>query len=167
VTTEANRWLTLPEVAEIVTSSKPERFRLPDGREVALKTWREVVVAACEFTLEQNPATPLPFRDVSASGINLMSYFQEYPANRISIIEIAEQRIYVYIHYAARAALANIAHVLRMSGSTTEIPPAIVLGSQRTVRLRQQLKEASTDNYDSFSLPAQAVPRTLTMEFDE
>ncbi len=164
--TGGSSWLTLPEAAEIVTYSKPVRFRLPDGREIELKTWREVLVAACEFAIEQNPAISLPFRDASANGVNLMSYSQEYPFNRITLIEIAEKRIYIYIYYSARAALANIAYMLRSAAFPEKVSPAILLAARRTGNKRRQFREETTNNYQPSSVAEQLVPRTMTMEFD-
>ncbi len=163
---QTDEWLTLPQVAEIVTYSKPSRFRLPDERELALKTWREVLVAACEFTLEQNPYLALPFRDVSANSINLMSLAQEYQTSKVAVIDIAEKRVFVYIHYSARAALANIAHVLRAAEFPDRVEPAVILDAVRSSASRRQFREDSAATYTPGGVDEQLTSRTLTMEFD-
>ncbi len=109
-----------------VTGKKPISFRLPDGSEVPVRKWKEVLLSACKYVLARDPSIPLPLLDRSGGQVNLFALTK--PPLGIAHIETVYngQTIYIYTNYSAGSCLANADYILqRFSSGGTQKKPAI------------------------------------------
>ena len=65
-----------------ITGKRPSHFRLPDGTEITVKRWKDVLRESCKFALLSNPNITIPFPDRSGKKVALFSTIK--PATGIS-----------------------------------------------------------------------------------
>ncbi len=98
-----------------LTRKKPLAFRLPDGTEIPVAKWRDVLIHACKYTLERNASLSLPLPDRSARKVTLLSIAK--PAIGISYVQeqYQGQTIFIYTNYSANSCIANAQYILDMA----------------------------------------------------
>lgn len=110
-----------------VTHTKPSFFRLPDGSERSVKSWTEVLVEACKFTLSHHTNLKIPLKDRSAQKVNLFDVVE--PPLNIGHIEAsyAGSVVYVYTNYSANNKALNALYILQqLPGQMQTVVPAVV-----------------------------------------
>lgn len=116
-----------------ITGKRPSHFRLPDGTEINVKRWKDVLRESCKFALLSNPNITIPFPDRSGKKVALFSTVK--PATGISYVteEYNGQTIFIYVNYDANNCVANARYVLQQVPKQRVQTPAavaIVQGSE-------------------------------------
>lgn len=120
-------YIELDQVAD-VTSKQPGHFRLPDGTEITVKRWKDVLRESCKFALLNNPNIPIPFPDRSGRKVSLFSHVK--PAAGLSYIteEYNGQTIFIYVNYDANNCVANARYILQqVPRQCITVPAAVAL----------------------------------------
>ena len=65
--------MTLMKNVGNATGTKPNNLRLPDQTIVSVRTWTDVLIQSCMFTIERNLDIRLPFKDAAGRKINIIS----------------------------------------------------------------------------------------------
>ena len=104
-------YVDLDKLSEI-TGKRPSHLRLPDGAEIAVKRWKDVLRESCKFALASNPGIPIPLKDPRWKKVWLFSTVK--PATGISYImeQYNGQTIFIYVNDDANNCVANALHVL-------------------------------------------------------
>ncbi|QDA59680.1 type I restriction enzyme HsdR N-terminal domain-containing protein [Hymenobacter jejuensis] len=111
---------------QLQPNQKPTQLRLPDGTVKAIKSWKDILIEACEHLIKQNPTISLPFPDKAGKKTALLSW--QKPPQGISSHSLSLQNkpIFVYTNYSASACLANALYVFsKMSASAQQVAPAV------------------------------------------
>jgi predicted type IV restriction endonuclease len=91
---------------------KPVVLRLPNGNELRISAWKDVLRECCKFTLDTNPKIPIPFPDRAKRKVFL---FNTVPPPK-GISYVTEQyngtTIYIYVNYDAQNCVSNAIYVL-------------------------------------------------------
>jgi predicted type IV restriction endonuclease len=105
-------FVDLHQVTDI-TGKRPSQFRLPDGTEIKVKRWKDILRESCKFALASNPNIPIPFPDRSGKKVSLFSNVK--PAAGISYVteDYNGQIIFIYVNYDANNCVANASYVLQ------------------------------------------------------
>jgi hypothetical protein len=125
-------YVDLDQVTDI-TGKRPSYFRLPDGTELTVKRWKDVLRESCKFALLSNPNITIPFPDRSGKKVALFSNVK--PAAGISYIteDYNGQTIFIYVNYDANNCVSNARYVLQQVPKhrvLTTAAVAIVQGSE-------------------------------------
>ena len=108
---EPSAWHPLSNLTEL-TSTKPSNFRLPDGQEIPVKSWGQVLFEACRYSLVANPKLPVPLPDKAGKKTTLIQE-RAFPSNVNSKeIQIRDRTLHVYVNYDSSKCAANAAYVL-------------------------------------------------------
>jgi predicted type IV restriction endonuclease len=105
-------YFELDQVTDI-TGKRPSQFRLPNGTEIKVKRWKDVLRESCKFALQSNLNIPIPFLDRSGKKVSLFSNVK--PATGISYVteDYNGQTIFIYVNYDANNCVANARYVLQ------------------------------------------------------
>jgi predicted type IV restriction endonuclease len=100
------------ELLTDITGKRPRHFRLPDGTEITVKRWKDVLRESCKFALISNPKISIPFPDRSGKKVSLFSNVK--PATGISYVteEYNGQTIFIYVNYDANNCISNAIYIL-------------------------------------------------------
>lgn len=111
--TVAPNYIPLDKLQNI-TGKKPSYLRLPDGTEVKIKVWKDVLRECCKYALQHNGNIPIPLPDKSGRKVYLLS--KARPAVGISYVEeqYQGQPIFIYVNYDANHCVSNAIHVLTL-----------------------------------------------------
>ena len=125
-------YVDLEQVTDI-TGKRPSYFRLPDGTELTVKRWKDVLRESCKFALVSNPNITIPFPDRSGKKVALFSNVK--PAAGISYVmeDYNGQTIFIYVNYDANNCVSNARYVLQQVPKqqvVTSAAVAIVQGSE-------------------------------------
>jgi hypothetical protein len=126
-------YVDLDQITDI-TGKRPSFFRLPDGTEIGIKRWKDILVESCKFALKHNPNIQIPFPDRAGKKVSLFSHIK--PAAGISYISenYNGQTIYIYVNYDANNCIANARHVLRqVPKQWVQAVPAVVVVAEGEV----------------------------------
>lgn len=95
-----------------LAGKRPNRLRLPDGTEIAVRRWKDVLRESCKFALASNPNIDIPFSDRAGRKVSLFSSVK--PATGMAYIseQYNGQTIFIYLHYDSNNCVANALHVL-------------------------------------------------------
>ena len=98
-----------------LTGRKPAFLRLPDGVQVTVKSWKDVLRECCKYALSTNAAISIPLPDYSGKKVNLFAWTQ--PAKGISFVkqEYNGRPLYIYVNYDANHAVANALYALEQA----------------------------------------------------
>lgn len=91
----------------------PKSLRLPDGKVVSIKFWRDILADCVEFVLQHNPSVPIPLPDKARKKINLLNY-EKREVVKIAQIPMTynEKTIYVHLNYDTNNIIANSIYIL-------------------------------------------------------
>ena len=107
-----------------VTGTKPTQLRLPDGNDLKVSDWSEVLVECCKFCLAANPNINIPLVDKAAMTVNLLSFTQ---LQRTVAVNYNGSTVYVRRLYDARNSVANSLYILALVPSAKQIVKAAVV----------------------------------------
>jgi hypothetical protein len=95
-----------------LAGKRPSCLRLPDGTEIPVRRWKDVLRESCKFALASNPKIAIPFRDRAGRKVWLFNTVK--PATGVSYIseQYNGQTIFVYMNYDANNCVSNALHVL-------------------------------------------------------
>lgn len=104
--------MTLLSEVDNATGTKPTSLRLPDKTVVSVRTWTDVLVQCCLFTLDRNPNIRLPLKDAAGRKVNLLTFNR--PPKGITYFETEYQgeQIFVYTNYDSNNCIRNSLHIL-------------------------------------------------------
>lgn len=106
-------WHPLSSLTDLA-GTKPSNFRLPDGQEIPVKSWGQVLFEACRYSLLENPNLPVPLLDKAGKKTTLIQE-PPFPSTVNSKeIEVRDRTLYVYVNYDAAKCAANAAYVLEL-----------------------------------------------------
>lgn len=128
VSTETNSsvWHPLSGLSSL-KGTRPSNFRLPDGQEIPVKRWGQVLFEACRYSLTANPNLPVPLLDKAGKKTTLIQE-SPFPSN-INSKEVAihDRTLHVYVNYDASNCAANAAYVLELVSDNAKQTPAAVV----------------------------------------
>lgn len=120
-------WLIIGETWS-ATKRKPAKIRMPNGSVLDVKTWGQVLVESCRYSLteDQRLLKQLPIEDRTGRAAKLIS-LSEPPnnLNRDSFV-INDSTIYVCTNYSANDCVANTGFMLKKLGHSA-VKSAILL----------------------------------------
>lgn len=104
--------MTLLKDVGNAAGTKPNKLRLPDQTTVSVRTWTEVLVNSCMFTLERNPNISVPLKDAAGKKVSLISLTR--PPRGITYFEAEYQgkQVFVYTNYDSNNCIRNTLHIL-------------------------------------------------------
>ena len=120
-------WIPL-ETVRPSAGLKPKLLRLPDGQEVPVTAWKQILVEACKFVLANNLAIPVPLPDRSGKKVVLINAVP-LPDNisQLSLLYNGET-VYVYTNYDANNCVSNAIYILKqVPAAQKRCSPAVVL----------------------------------------
>jgi hypothetical protein len=96
-----------------LSGKSPNRMQLPNGLVVETRRWKDVLLAACRFVMENNPKIPVPLLDRAGKKVYLINIAR--PPKGISFYETkyAGKVVYIYTNYDSNNCVANAAHILK------------------------------------------------------
>ncbi|WP_139924687.1 hypothetical protein [Hymenobacter sp. DG01] len=112
VTASADSFVELNHIntLQLEPNQKPKRLRLPDGSMRDIKSWKDILLEACELLLQKNTTLSFPFPDKSGKKTALFS--RQKPLKGSSYATVYQgQPLYVYTNYSAPSCLANALYV--------------------------------------------------------
>ena len=124
-------FLTLEQL-DNVTGSTPIGLLLPDGTQISVKRWKDVLRECCKFALANNPSIRIPLPDYAGKKVNLLA--SSPPAKGISYIKQDHngRPIYIYVNYDANHAVLNAQHVLKqVPKPLLTVPAAVALAKPK------------------------------------
>lgn len=121
-------WTALDAIPANI-SLKPKKLRLPNGQEIPITTWKQILIEACKFSLASNPAIPVPLSDRSGRKVCLLNT-TPLPKNISQLpLDYGAQTLFIYTHYDARNCISNALYILQqVPGAQKPFSPAVVLG---------------------------------------
>jgi hypothetical protein len=118
-------YVALSEASNLART-KPIAMRLPDGSEVPVRKWKDVLLEACKFTFSNTTSVPIPLPDRSGRKVNLLSTVK--PPSTISYVEetYRDQKIYIYLNYDSNNCVLNATHILsQVPTDKLKVTPAV------------------------------------------
>ena len=111
------KWTNLDAIGK-ATKTQPSQLRLPDGSQVRVKYWRDVLAEVCKFVLANVATVPVPLPDRSGLKVNLLD--TSFPPKGIAFITetYRGQSVYVRTHYDADNHVANALYILKQLPSS-------------------------------------------------
>lgn len=97
---------------------RPSHLRLPDGTELPIKRWKDVLRECCKYVLTTNRSLQLPLPDRAGKKVYLINTLPPAPGLSHVTEEYNGQIVYIYVNYDARNIVANARHVVQY------VPPA-------------------------------------------
>jgi hypothetical protein len=129
---ESDNWLPLDNSWD-AKKKKPQQFKLPNNQIVTVRSWTQVLVAACEFALTENGElfNQLPIPSKTGALVKLIS--RESPPENLNFdtINVNGETLYVCTNYSAASTIGNSAYIL-------EKVPKTNWKNQPMLRLRDQ-----------------------------
>ncbi len=107
---------------------KPVKLRLPDGKVLEIRSWKNVLMETCEYCLTVEPRLlqQLPIPDRNNRATKLINTIKP-PSNLNSgSFSINDREVHVCANYSANDCVANAAYMLSKLGSTP-IKAAVLL----------------------------------------
>ncbi|MBA2616819.1 MAG: hypothetical protein H0U91_01445 [Rubrobacter sp.] len=124
--TASSAWQPLSGLSSL-KGTRPSNFRLPDGQEIPVKRWGQVLFEACRYSLTENPNLPVPLLDKAGKKTTLIQE-PPFPSNINSKeMEVRDRTLYVYVNYDASKCAANAAYVLDLVPENAKQEPAAVI----------------------------------------
>lgn len=107
-------YVPLTAALALDSPGKPTWLRLPDGSEHSVKTWKDILLAACRLVLHTRPDLSLPLSD--KAGKKTALFRREQPAKGLSFTTVNYQGrpAYIYANYSATDCLANALYILKL-----------------------------------------------------
>lgn len=104
-------WTELSKI-DNATKTRPSMLRLPDGSQVPVKYWKDVLVIVCKFVLANAPNISVPLPDRSGKTVKLFD--DSRPPKGIAFISDVYngQSIYIHTNYSAENHIANSLYIL-------------------------------------------------------
>ena len=111
------KWTDLDAISK-ATKTQPSQLRLPDGSQVRVKYWRDVLAEICKFVLANVATVPVPLPDRSGLTVNLLD--TRSPSKGIAFITetYRSQSVYIRTNYDADNHVANALHILKQLPSS-------------------------------------------------
>jgi len=107
--------------------TRPSNFRLPDGQEIPVKRWGQVLFEACRYSLTENPNLSVPLLDKAGKKTTLIQESAFPSTINSKELEVRGQTLHVYVNYDAFNCAANAAYVLQLVPDYTKQMPAAVV----------------------------------------
>jgi hypothetical protein len=109
------------------TKTAPSLLRLPDGTEVKVNRWRDVLRECCKFALTNNPHIPIPLPDRAGKKVRLLDTVK--PPSGISFVqeEYNNQKIFLYVNYDANNCISNALYILKQAPVAVQKMKAAVI----------------------------------------
>lgn len=128
LTSNAN-WTELSKIGN-PTKTRPSLLRLPDGSQIPVKYWKDVLVIICKFVLTNVKNISVPLPDRSGKTVNLLDS-NPPPKGIASINEVYNgQNIYIHTNYSAENHIANSLYILtHLPVTYTGMEVAVIYGS--------------------------------------
>ena len=105
-------WTPLADV-NTKASLKPKRLRLPDGQELSITSWKQILVESVKYTLMHNLSIPVPLPDRSGRKVCLLND-APIPDNISQLLlPYNGKTVYVYTHYDSYNCVSNAIHILK------------------------------------------------------
>jgi predicted type IV restriction endonuclease len=125
-------WLPLEDRPN-VTGKKARKLRLPDGEELNLGKWNEVLLKVCRYALKVYPDLQLrlPLTDKAAGERNLIQEDEFNPKKYCRVITVEEKTFYVNVNYDSEDCLDNALHVLKQIPDHLKTTQAAIVFSER------------------------------------
>ncbi len=120
-------WVSL-DTLHAGANLKLKRLRLPDGEEVPISQWKQMLVEICKFVLAANPQMPVPLPDRTGRKVSLLSA-EPFP-NNISHLSLPlnGKTVYLYTNYDANNCISNARHILKhLPQIEQKVAPAVVV----------------------------------------
>lgn len=127
--TKVNKaYVPLTAALALDAPGKPTWLRLPDGSEHPLKTWKDILLAACALVLRSRPDLMLPLADKAGKKTALLR--REQPAKGLSFTAVSYQGrpAYIYTNYSATDCLANTLYILKLLPKEQDAEAAVAFG---------------------------------------
>lgn len=113
--------------SEGVTGRKPVQLRLPNGDEVPVRSWAQVLLEACRYVVKRKPALTIPYPDRSGKKVTLISKVRPPLNLRSEEVQSSQGTLYVYVNYDADNCIANALHILsELPHDPAASPPAVI-----------------------------------------
>ncbi|MBD2714265.1 hypothetical protein KBK19_04375 [Microvirga sp. STR05] len=108
--------LTHINTLHLEPNQKPKQLRLPNGTVKNIKSWKDILLEASQFFLQQSESIALPFPDKSGKKTALFS-LQKALKGSSHPVSYQGKTLYVYTNYSAQSCLANALYVF------SKLPP--------------------------------------------
>ena len=121
-------WTELSKIRN-ATKTRPSLLRLPDGSQIPVKYWKDVLAIVCKFVLTNVKNISVPLPDRSGKTVKLLD--ANPPPKGISFItEVYNgQNIYIHTNYSAENHIANSLHILnQLSAINKGTEVAVIYG---------------------------------------
>jgi predicted type IV restriction endonuclease len=124
-TREERAFVPLDAVVD-ATRTAPSFLRLPDGAEIQVSRWRDVLRECCKFALSNNKNIPIPLPDRAGKKVRLLDTVK--PPTGISFIQEEHngKTIYIYVNYDANNCVSNANYILRQAPGSLKTSAAVV-----------------------------------------
>lgn len=127
-TTPTGTFVPLHQLTD-VTRTRPSVLRLPDGSELSVNSWADVLVEACKFSLLHHPNLTIPLKDKSGQKVNLFDVVEPPPNIGHIKASYAGKVVYVYTNYSANNKAVNALYVLQqLPNQMQKVVPSVVYG---------------------------------------
>ncbi len=125
-TQTSKAYVPLTTALALGTTGKPAWLRLPDGSEHPLKSWKDILLAACKLVVHTRPDLLLPLPDKAGKKTALLR--REQPMKNVSYTTISYQGhpAYIYTNYSATDCLANALYILKLLPETQQLTETAV-----------------------------------------
>jgi hypothetical protein len=110
----SKNYVLLTSALALEASGKPAWLRLPDGSEHQLKSWKDILLAACKLVLNTRPDLALPIPDKAGKKTALLRREQPTKGLSFTTISYQGQPAYIYTNYSATDCLANAMYILKL-----------------------------------------------------
>lgn len=125
-------WLPL-ENGPSVTGKKARKLRLPDGKEMDIRYWSDVLVEACRYALKVYPELQhrLPLSDKARGKTTLIQESEFRSGTNSKPIKVGEQEFHINVNYSAKDTVGNAVHVLSQVPDYLNTTQAAIVFSER------------------------------------
>ncbi|MET4108894.1 hypothetical protein [Hymenobacter sp. UYP22] len=102
--------LTHINTLHLEPNQKPKQLRLPNGTVKSINSWKDILLEASQFFLQQSESVALPFPDKPGKKTALFS-LQKALKGSSQPIHYQGKTLYIYTNYNAQSRLANALYV--------------------------------------------------------
>lgn len=122
-------WTELNKIGN-ATKTRPSLLRLPDGSQIPVKYWKDVLAIVCKYVLTNVKNISVPLPDRSGRTVNLLDA-NPPPKGIAFITEVYNGRnIYIHTNYSAENHIANSLYILTyLPATNTGLEVAVIYGS--------------------------------------
>lgn len=119
-------WVSLRRVREVdAARTRPSRVRLPDGNEVGVLGWGQVLREAAACVLRSIPDLPMPFPDAARQTVLLISHTRITGRTQEELV-LGQQRYFVNVNYSHNDKVRQTLYLLsRLPESMRKHEPAV------------------------------------------